>query len=58
MTVITPAGTSTISPADQFSYVAVLPRVVSLLRFGFHMQQTSLVLTFNACGSIRGVLRM
>ncbi len=48
VTVITPAGTSTISPADQFSYVAVLPRVVSLLRFGFHMQQTSLVLTFSA----------
>ena len=47
MTVVTPAGTSATSPADQFTYAAAAPTVVSLVRFGFHMQQTSLVLTFS-----------
>ena len=48
VTVITPGGTSAISTADQFTYVAASPTVVSLVRFGFHMQETSLVLTFSA----------
>jgi hypothetical protein len=48
VTVITPSGTSTISTADQFTYIAAAPSVVSLVRFGFHMEQTSLVLTFSA----------
>ena len=48
VTVITPGGTSAISAADQFTYVVAPPTVVSLVRFGFHMQQTSLVLTFSS----------
>ena len=48
VTVITPAGTSTTSAADQFTYAVTAPTVVSLVRFGFHMQQTSLVLTFSS----------
>jgi IPT/TIG domain len=47
VTVITPGGTSTTSMADQFTYAAAAPTVVSLMRFGFHMQQTTLVLTFS-----------
>ena len=48
VTVITPAGMSTASAADQFTYAVTAPTVVSLVRFGFHMQQTSLVLTFSS----------
>ena len=48
VTVTTPAGTSAISAADQFTFVVAPPTVVSLVRFGFHMQQTSLVLTFSS----------
>jgi hypothetical protein len=48
VTVITPGGTSAISAADQFTYVVGSPKVVSLLRFGFHDQPTSLVLTFSS----------
>ena len=44
-TVITRVGTSAISAAYQFTYVVGPPKVVSLVRFGFHMQQTTLVLT-------------
>jgi hypothetical protein len=48
VTVTTPAGTSTTSAADQFTFTAVAaPTVVSLQRFGFHDQPTSLVLTFS-----------
>ena len=47
VTVITPAGTSAISAAGQFTYAVAAPTVVSLARFGFHMQPTSLVLTFS-----------
>jgi hypothetical protein len=46
VTVTTPAGTSTTSAADQFTFLAAPPTVVSLQRFGFHDQPTSLVLTF------------
>ena len=46
---ITSAGTSATSPADQFTYVAApTTTVVTVKRFGFHMQPTSLVLTFSA----------
>ena len=48
VTVITPGGTSAISAASQFTYVAAPPTVVSLVRFGFHMQQTFLVVTFSS----------
>jgi hypothetical protein len=49
VTVTTPGGTSSATPADHFTYVVVPPpTVVSLLRFGFHMQATSLVLTFSS----------
>ena len=48
VTVTTPGGTSAISPADQFTYVVAPPTVVSLVRFGFHAQPTSLVLTFSS----------
>ena len=48
VTVTTPGGTSAISAADQFTYVVAPPKVVSLVRFGFHMQQTTLVLTFSS----------
>jgi hypothetical protein len=47
VTVTTPGGTSPVSAASQFTFVAVAPTVVSLMRFGFHMQQTTLVLTFS-----------
>ena len=48
VTVVTPGGTSAISAADQFTFAAAAaPTVVSLVRFGFHVQQTSLVLTFS-----------
>ncbi len=47
-TVITRGGTSAISAADQFTYVAAPPKVMSLVRFGFHMQQTTLVLTVSS----------
>ena len=44
----TPAGTSaTLRPISSRSPVAA-PTVVSLVRFGFHMQPTSLVLTFSS----------
>ena len=45
---ITPAGTSATSPADQFTYAAASPTVTSVSRFGFHMHPTSVVLTFSA----------
>ncbi len=50
VTVTTPFGTSATSSADQFTYAAAVaaPTVVSLVRFGFHMQPTSLVLTFSS----------
>jgi IPT/TIG domain len=48
VTVVTPNGTSPSSAAAQFTFVAAPPTVVSLVRFGFHAQQTSLVLTFSA----------
>ncbi len=49
VTVTTPGGTSTATSADQFTYVVTPPpTVVSLLRFGFHAQPTSLVLTFSS----------
>ena len=49
VTVTTPAGASATSPADQFTYTVVAaPTVMSLVRYGFHMQPTSLVLTFSA----------
>jgi hypothetical protein len=48
VTVTTPSGTSAASTADQFTYVVAPPTVVSLVRFGFHTQPTSLVLTFSS----------
>ncbi len=49
VTVTTPSGTSAISTASQFTYAAVAaPTVLSLVRFGFHMQPTSLVLSFSS----------
>ena len=49
VTVTTPAGTSAASAADQFTFTTVAaPTVVSLLRFGFHAQPTTLVLTFSS----------
>ena len=50
VTVTTPSGTSTTSAADQFTYLAATapPTVLSLQRFGYHDQPTSLVLTFSA----------
>ena len=47
VTVVTPNGTSPSSAAAQFTFAAASPTVVSLVRFGFHAQQTSLVLTFS-----------
>ena len=47
VTVTTPSGTSTVSTASQFTFASAAPTVVSLVRFGFHMQPTSLVLTFS-----------
>ena len=48
VTVVTPAGNSPTSPADHFTFNAAAgPTVVSLVRFGFHMQPTTLVLTFS-----------
>ena len=49
VTVTTSGGVSPIGPADQFTYiVAPPPTVVSLVRYGFHAQPTSLVLTFSS----------
>ncbi len=48
VTVVTPNGTSPGSAAAQFTFAAAAPTVVTLVRFGFHAQQTSLVLTFSA----------
>jgi hypothetical protein len=48
VTVITPVGASATTSADQFTYVAPSPTVVSLKRYGFHMHPTSLVLTFSS----------
>ena len=49
VTVTTALGTSPTSPADQFTFATTTgPTVVSLARFGFHMQPTSLVLTFSS----------
>ena len=45
---ITSAGASASSSADQFTYVPPTPTVVSLNCFGFHMRPTSLVLTFSS----------
>ena len=47
VTVISPAGTSAVSPADQFTYVGAPPMVMSVSRFGFHMRPTTLVIQFN-----------
>ena len=47
VTVISPAGTSPVSPADQFTYVAVSPKVMSVSRFGFHTRPTTLVIQFD-----------
>ncbi len=47
VTVTTPAGTSGASAADQFTYHAA-PTVVSIQRYGYHMQPTSVVLTFSS----------
>ncbi len=47
VTVTTPGGTSATSTADQFTYVAG-PTVVSIQRYGFHMQPTSVVLAFSS----------
>jgi hypothetical protein len=48
VTVTTPSGTSATTTADQFTYATVAaPTVVSLVRFGFHEQPTTLVLTFS-----------
>jgi hypothetical protein len=48
VTVVTPNGTSASSAAAQFTFVAAPPTVASLVRFGFHAQQTTLVLTFSS----------
>jgi hypothetical protein len=53
VTVVTPNGTSAGSAADQFTYTMPVtatpaPTVVFLARFGFHMQLTSVVLTFSS----------
>ena len=48
VTVTTPNGSSGTSTADQFTYVATAPAVVSMQRFGFHMQPTAVVLTFSS----------
>jgi Bacterial Ig-like domain len=48
VTVMTTAGASAATPADRFTYVTPAPTVVSMKRFGFHMQPTSLVLTFSS----------
>jgi IPT/TIG domain len=48
ITVVTPGGTSATRAADQFTYIAAAPRVMSVARFGFHMQPTSVVLTFSS----------
>ncbi len=48
VTVITPAGTSAASSADQFTYTAAAPAVMSIERFGVHMQPTAVVLTFSS----------
>ena len=55
VTVKTPNGVSAVSPAAQFSYQVTpfpseptAPTVVTLVRFGFHAQPTSLVLTFSS----------
>jgi hypothetical protein len=48
VTVTTSNGSSATSTADQFTYVAPAPAVVSVQRFGFHMQQTAVVLTFSS----------
>jgi autotransporter-associated beta strand protein len=48
VTVITSAGTSAATPADRFTYTVTTPTVVSVKRFGFHMQPTMLVLTFSS----------
>jgi hypothetical protein len=50
VTVTTLGGTSASSPADQFTYVHVVapPTGMSLVRFGFRNQPTSLVMTFSS----------
>ena len=49
VTVTSPSGASPTSTADQFTYsAAVAPTVVSLVRYGFHAQPTTLVLTFSS----------
>ena len=47
VTVTTPTGTSAISDADQFTYIAAPPTVKSVSRFGYHMHPTSLVIQFD-----------
>ncbi len=47
VTVTTPAGTSATSSADQFTFIAASPMVMSVSRFGYHMHPTSLVIQFN-----------
>ena len=53
VTVITPAGTSATSSADQFTFIAAAPAapppsVMTIERFGVHMQPTAVVLTFSS----------
>ncbi len=53
VTVITPAGTSSTSSADQFTFIAAAPAapapsVMTIERFGVHMQPTAVVLTFSS----------
>jgi hypothetical protein len=47
--VTTPSGTSTLSPADQFTYTSTIdgPRVIGVNRYGYHAQPTYLVVYFN-----------
>jgi IPT/TIG domain len=47
--VTTPSGTSTLSPADQFTYTSTTdgPRVTNVVRYGYHSQPTYFVIYFN-----------
>jgi IPT/TIG domain len=47
--VTTPSGTSTLSPADQFTYTSTTdgPKVTNVVRYGYHAQPTYFVIDFN-----------
>jgi IPT/TIG domain len=47
--VTTPSGTSTLSPADQFTYTSTTdgPKVTNVVRYGYHAQPTYFVIYFN-----------